>query len=131
MEQINLDLLCGKMSPESFHPTRDKTSALSLSQYRKLPQAKTFQFLDLIDGYLLEPLWEIAGAWPGAHWMPNIGESPSVVVESFLWQILEAAPLEKYCLSRKAKDGMLQRAKRRGKELPAMLMEALKNQQHL
>lgn len=53
------------------------------------------------------------------------GECPSVVVESSLSQILEAAAPEKYCLSARACSGILNRAARRGKALPPMLREAL------
>lgn len=56
---------------------------------------------------------------------PNFGESPNVERESTLLQILEANVPEKYYLSRKACEGILKRAGRRGKVLPAMLQEAL------
>lgn len=55
----------------------------------------------------------------------NFGESPSVAAESRLSQILEAAPPMKYCLSAKACQGILNRAQRRGKELPTDLRDAL------
>jgi cytidylate kinase len=55
----------------------------------------------------------------------NIGESPSVVVESTLSSILEAQAPEKYYLSAKACEGILRRAERRGKQLPPMLKSAL------
>ena len=55
----------------------------------------------------------------------NTGECPSVARESTLSQILEANAPEKYSLSAKACAGILRRAERRGKELPAMLREAL------
>ena len=55
----------------------------------------------------------------------NIGESPSVARESTLSQILQANAPEKYYLSATACQGILNRAKKRGKELPTMLQEAL------
>ena len=55
----------------------------------------------------------------------NTGESPSDAVESTLSSILEVNVPEKYYLSAKACEGILRRAERRGKELPAMLKEAL------
>ena len=55
----------------------------------------------------------------------NIGECPSVAVESTLSQILEANVPGKYSLSAKACAGILRRAERRGKELPPMLKAAL------
>jgi cytidylate kinase len=60
--------------------------------------------------------------------MLNTGESPSADVVSTLSQILEANAPEKYYLSAKACEGILRRAERRGKELPAMLKTALEQQ---
>ena len=60
--------------------------------------------------------------------MHSFGESPSVVVESRLSQILEDSPLPKYCLSAKACQGILNRANKRGKELPPELKAALEYQ---
>lgn len=56
----------------------------------------------------------------------NFGESPREENVSTLSQILEANVPEKYYLSPKACRGILNRAERRGKRLPEMLMEALK-----
>lgn len=58
----------------------------------------------------------------------NTGESPNVAVESRLSQILEATPHPKYCLSARACQGILNRAARRGKDLPDMLKQALRMQ---
>lgn len=53
-------------------------------------------------------------------------ECHSDAVESFLWEILEAQPLpQRYFLSPKACAGILRRAEKRGKRLPARLAEAL------
>lgn len=57
--------------------------------------------------------------------MPNSGESPSEERGSTLSLILEANVPEKYSLSRKACEGILRRAEKRGKILPEMLKEAL------
>lgn len=65
------------------------------------------------------------GQWLGECMTRNFGESPSVAAESRLSQILEAAPPMKYYLSAKACQGILNRAQRRGKELPAALRDAL------
>jgi hypothetical protein len=67
----------------------------------------------------------MVAALPGASMMLNFGESPSAVRESTLSQILEANVPEKYYLSARACQGILNRAAKRGKELPAMLKEAL------
>ena len=58
----------------------------------------------------------------------NFGVQPNAVNESFLWQILEDSPQEKYYLSAKAAQGILRRAKERGKKLPALLEQALMKQ---
>lgn len=57
--------------------------------------------------------------------MLNFGEFPSVARESTLSQILDLNAPEKYSLSVRACQGILNRAKKRGKELPAMLLDAL------
>ena len=72
--------------------------------------------------------WTDDGAWLGEYTMRNTGECPSVVVESRLSQILEATPHTKYCLSARACQGILNRAARRGKDLPETLKAALTRQ---
>ena len=57
--------------------------------------------------------------------MLNFGESPSAVVESHLSWILEDNVPEKYYLSARACQGILNRASRRGKALPEILHAAL------
>ena len=69
-----------------------------------------------------------SAAWLGECWTLNTGESPSVAVESFLWQILEDSPPQRYYLSQKACRGILERVKARGKKLPEQLLWALKKQ---
>ena len=66
----------------------------------------------------------------GASSTLNIGECPNVAAESFLSQILEPRQdvRAKYYLSPKACDGILRRARERGKELPPELKEALERQ---
>ena len=68
---------------------------------------------------------EMDGALRTDFLMLNIGECPSVGVESTLSQILEVNVPEKYYLSKKACEGIIQRAQRRGKQLPPMLKAAL------
>ena len=70
-------------------------------------------------------MWETLSPLHGELSMLNTGESPSVVVESHLSQILEANVPEKYYLSPKACQGILRRAERREKELPEALRQAL------
>ena len=57
--------------------------------------------------------------------MLNTGESPNVEKESHLSWILETNPDPKYNLSPKACQGILRRAKNRGKKLPELLEKVL------
>ena len=57
--------------------------------------------------------------------MLNTGESPSVAEESTLSQILMENPPETLFLSEKALRGILDRASRRGKPLPPLLLTAI------
>ena len=72
--------------------------------------------------------WETDGPWHTAFSMLNSGVFPSAEQESFLSRILQANVPETYCLSQKACLGILRRASRRGKELPAILRLALERQ---
>lgn len=58
--------------------------------------------------------------------MLNFGEAPRVPVETRLSDILEPNADERYHLSKKACEGILRRAHRRGKKLPEMLEAALR-----
>lgn len=58
----------------------------------------------------------------------NCGEKPRAENPTKLSQVLETNPDEKYRLSEKACLGILNRAERRGKELPTELKEALERQ---
>lgn len=84
-----------------------------------------------------------SGRWGGAEWSEfrsvtsrgerltlNIGEFPSAAVESSLSQILQNPTdvPQKYFLSKKACQGILRRAAKRGKELPEVLRIALEGQ---
>lgn len=68
------------------------------------------------------------GASLGEPWMPSIGACPNVVCASRLSSILQVGVPEKYYLSRKACEGILRRASRRGKQLPELLKTALEQQ---
>ena len=121
-----LDSLCGKTSPAPSVPTREKTSGRS--SRRSAPSSnRELMFLDLRGGAggLLGVSWVADTALPGVSTTLNIGECPSAVRESTLSQILDLNAPEKYSLSAKACAGILRRAKRRGKELPGMLKDAL------
>lgn len=61
----------------------------------------------------------------GGSWTLNFGECPNVEKESTLSEILEMDVPDKYFLSAKACWGILQRAQKRGKEVPLILKMAL------
>ena len=134
-EQVSLcdlGIWSGKMFPEPSAPTEEKTSQPSskkpsASQSRKPPILKCLKKVGTL-GDATTMKWEDDGALRGECSMRNTGESPNVAVESRLSQILEAAPLPKYCLSAKACLGILRRAERRGKDLPEKLKAALLTQ---
>ena len=77
--------------------------------------------------------WETDGALRGEFSTLSFGEHPISLFhngdgESRLWQILEEEPRPKYYLSGKACRGILTRAERRQKEIPALLKAALEMQ---
>lgn len=72
--------------------------------------------------------WQTTTRWRGEPWMPSIGAFPNVDCASRLSSILQVGVPEKYYLSRKACEGILRRASRRGKELPELLKMALEQQ---
>ena len=124
---FDLGLPSGKTSPEPSAPIRDRTSKPSST--RSAPSAAdTLMFLNLrkeAGGSLLGASWETVSALPGVSMTLNTGESPNAVRESTLSQILDLSAPEKYSLSARACAGIIRRAKRRGKELPPMLLDAL------
>lgn len=77
------------------------------------------------DGLQADASWVMDGALLGVYSMHSFGESPKDGVESYLSQILEDTPHPKYFLSAKACLGILDRAARRGKDLPEALKAAL------
>ena len=119
----------GKMSPVHSHEIKGKTSRQS-SKRSSASKSRTPRclYLKKVDGHTLTSIWETDGVWLTELSMRNISESPSVVVESTLSQILQTDVPEKYYLSPKACQGILRRAAARGKELPEMLKTALEKQ---
>ena len=127
-QQMNiLDSLFGKTSPELSQATVEKTSRQSCRRLPTLSEMPMIQFLDLRrgGGNLLGAYWDTVGALPGVCMTLNTGEFPSAVSESTLSQILQVNAPDRYSLSGKAALGILRRAKKRGKDLPSMLLEAL------
>lgn len=119
-------LWCGKTYQEPFPATKARTSG-RCSKKPRVSKTRTPLFLDLrkVDGLRVEQYWETDGASLGAYSTHSFGECPSAAVESRLSQILEDTPHPKYYLSAKACQGILTRARRRGKPLPPELEEAL------
>lgn len=137
-EQVSMfapDSCAGKMSP-AHSPVGSKREMTSGSSWRKHSELvyQEFMFLKITlgDGDILgQPYWEILSPYVGESSTLNTGVCPRVVRESSLWQILEPHPQRKYYLSRKACLGILRRARKRGKELPATLKLALEMQSGL
>src|SRR6516162_507633 len=71
--------------------------------------------------------WSTSGmAWPGGFWTRVTSEPPSGAVASSLSAVLETRRVpRRYWLSARAAAGILRRAEKRGKTLPARLMTAL------
>ena len=128
MENTQLSLF-RKTSPEHSAATKEKISGSSSKNSSK-SKSREPRCLRLVkmDGPTPTYTWEKDGASHTVLSTHSSGESPSVVVESTLSQILEANVPERYYLSAKACEGILRRAERRGKELPPMLKKALEQQ---
>ena len=113
---------------------REQTSKQSCKKSAKSSAKKLPLFLSLkTDGPRADASaeWVTAAApFPsvGEYMMHSFGESPREENASRLSQILVDSPHQKYCLSARACEGILRRAKKRGKELPIELREALERQ---
>ena len=119
---------CGKMCPELSAPTKEPISASCSKKPQKWPANKPPLFLSLkTDGLQPDalPMWEDNGALRGEYLMHSFGVCPKDENASHLSQILEASPHPKYSLSAKACLGILNRAEKRGKQLPEILKLAL------
>ena len=88
-------------------------------------QRPIFQCLQADDGQT--PAWYEAAEFAshGASLTRNIGACPSEQSASTLAEVLETTAPRKYYFSPTACAGILRRAKRRGKALPPILLEAL------
>ena len=122
---------CGKTCPGLSAQTKAKILEPSSRKPSKSAARKHPLFLSLnMGGQQLDasPMWEENGALRGEFSMHSFGECPSVESVSHLSAILEASPPQKYSLSAKACQGILNRAERRGKPLPPILKKALEMQ---
>lgn len=111
----------------AFSSNGGKTSESFSKRRLRLPTVIP-QFLDYRKerlGLMQVAFWETDGLSLGGYTPQSFGVSPRDAIESHLSQILEERPLPRYCLSEKACQGILRRAKERGKELPRILEEAL------
>lgn len=125
-EYIQLSLF-GKMFPEPFQATEEGTSKPCWKSLQAQPRRGVLLFLSLqkASGAKQATLKEINGALRGEPLMLNFGECPNEERESRLSWILEDNVPEKYYLSVRACEGILNRASRRGKALPEILHTAL------
>ena len=127
---LDLASWSGKTSPEPSAATKEKTSKRSSRKSSGL-QKQTLPMclcLKKESGANQGYCWETDSALPGDFMTHSFGESPSVARESRLSQILEDSAHPKYYLSEKACRGILNRAAKRGKELPELLKKALMKQ---
>ena len=122
-----LDTQCGRMYPERFPPTKERTFDAFLNRSAKSKTAQ-FQFLDLRNGSPPEKFWQTDFPLPGELSGRNFGEFPSDAAGSFLSQILEVQVPEKYYLTQSACRDILKKARFHGEELPKPLKRALERQ---
>ena len=132
MNLSDLGIWSGKTYQEHCPQTKEKTSGASLKRQPKSSKKMPI-FLDLRrgGGHTQDASWEMGGQLLGVYTMHSFGESPKEENVSLLSQILEEQAHPKYSLSAKACQGILNRASRRGKELPEILQKALEAQAEL
>ena len=140
MEQMTIfdvfpqDTWCGRMSPEHYHQTTAKTSKPCLQKSSESVSLQQTMFLYMVGGadrlglfqeqYSEYPTDALFPS-PTEYMMHSFGEYPKEERESHLWQILTAYPHPKYYLSAKACQGILNRARKRKKQLPELLEAVL------
>lgn len=129
MSIFDLGIWSGKTSPEPLAVTTEKISERSLRKPQKsVTKMPLFLDLRMANGHQAAASWEMGGQLLGEYMMHSFGECPSGENVSLLSQILEEHPLQKYSLSAKACQGILRRAKKRGKQLPELLEKTLLRQ---
>ncbi len=156
MSIFDLDGEFGKMCRELYRApeegtektTKEKTSKPSLRSSSALSDRMRplFLYLKEEDGANQAASWVAERTdkffpLPGEYTMRSFGEQPSTLMEecsqgeprngvreSHLSQILQDDAPRKYYLSARACQGILNRAEKRGKELPEILKKALENQ---
>ena len=129
--ELTLDraLWYGKMCREHSASTVAEISPQFLRRLQKSLTKKSPTFLCLQTGGLIQDVsWVEDFQLLGEFSTRSFLEYHNGGAESRLSQILQGGQLQKYYLSAKACQGILNRAKRRGKELPEMLRIALEQQ---
>lgn len=126
MSIFDLDMPCGKMFSEHSAATKEKILGSSSKNSAKL-QTKQPMFLNLKmgNGTLVGASWGMGIPSRGECLMRDFGEFPREEEGSGLSQILEENVPLKYYLTAKACEGVLRRAKKRGKILDEILETAL------
>lgn len=152
---FDLGIWSTKMSPEPSLQTKEKTSEPCWKKWQGLAKSPSlFLDLTRVSGVHQDSSSETIGASHGEYSMHSFGEShredeesaslptltairqqtsslicnlesPLTPIDSHLSDILERNPDPKYNLSAKACQGILNRAKKRGKTLPRILQIAL------
>ena len=132
MSIFDQDSWCGRMFREPLVPTKEKTSKRSSQKSSVSSNRNAMMCLCLKkeSGPNRESStmkW-VDGQLHGEYMTRSFGEYPREENASHLSQILEDSAQPKYCLSARACTGILNRAEKRGKELPEILKTALENQ---
>lgn len=128
-ETYSPDTWSGKTYQEPSQATEGKTFR-QFSKRRSASSTKMPLFLNLRrgGGQSQDLSWETGIRSLGEFMTHNSGESPNEGNVSLLSQILEDSVPERFSLSQKACQGILNRAAKRGKALPEILKSALENQ---
>ena len=131
---FDLDTSSGKTCPEHSQaatpkaPISPPSSKKSSKSQSRMPVCKCVYLTEDGQNPGATTLRMVGGQLLGDFTMPSFGESPREENASRLSQILEDSAPQKYSLSARAVVGILNRAQKRGKELPPELKEALLRQ---
>ena len=131
MQMPGLDGWFGKTYQAHSHQESTKAQISNASLKKRPTSSKRmplFLSLQRGGGLTQEPSWEMGGPLLGEYTMRSFGEYPKEENASVLSQILEEDAPQKYSLSAKACQGILNRANKRGKALPDVLQKALEAQ---
>lgn len=113
---------CGKTYPVCYPPRTTHSDTFWLDWFRHVShynrQGENGQTLVMC----IQPELSL-----GESSMLNTSVSPNAAKECSLWQVLDQEASPKYSLSKKACEGILHRAEKRGKVLPDLLRQVLLN----